>query len=92
MVVFQLFVYPRVIRRVGVVTWQRAGGLLGVPFFVAVPYARSLSWNERSLFVVSVANNVLAVFSIGSVRRQSIKSGLLPLFLSSAPPSLPPPS
>ncbi|CAM9510449.1 unnamed protein product, partial [Pylaiella littoralis] len=67
LVVFQLFVYPRVIRRVGVVTWQRAGGLLGVPFFVAVPYARSLSWNERSLFVVSVANNVLAVSSIGSV-------------------------
>ncbi len=67
----QLAVFPRVIRRVGIVTWQRAGCLLGVPVFLAIPLARTLSWGEGSLFAVSVLGNVLASCGIGSVRWSS---------------------
>ena len=67
--VMQLGVFPPLIKFVGIVNWQRAGCLLGVPVFLAVPNARFLSWNESSLFAVNVLTNLLAFCSISSVRR-----------------------
>eukprot|EP00903_Cladosiphon_okamuranus_P010936 g10328.t2 len=64
--VLQLGVFPPVIKYVGIVSWQRAGCLLGVPVFLAIPNVKSFSWNESSLFAVNVVGNVLAFCSIGS--------------------------
>lgn len=63
-----LGIFPRLIKMMGIVTWQRIGCLLGVPIFLAVPNAKFLSWNESSLFVVSALTNFLAFYSITTVR------------------------
>ncbi|CAN0434045.1 unnamed protein product [Ascophyllum nodosum] len=57
--VLQLVVFPRVVERVGMVAWQRAGWLLGMIAFVVVPNIRGLSWNSPSLFAMGVAGNLL---------------------------------
>eukprot|EP00752_Nemacystus_decipiens_P005353 g4854.t1 len=66
LVVLQLGLFPPLIKYVGIVKWQRAGCLLAVPIFLAVPNARFLSWNESSLFAVNVVNNILINCSFGS--------------------------
>lgn len=63
-----LVIFPRLIKMMGVVTWQRIGCLLGVPIFLAVPNAKFFSWNESSLSVVSALSNFLAFYSITTVR------------------------
>lgn len=78
--VLQLGVFPSLIKCVGIVNWQRAGCLLGVPVFLAIPNVKSLSWNESSLFAVNVMGNLLAFCSISSVRR-SFTGGLSGLLL-----------
>lgn len=71
--VLQLGIFPPTIRCVGIVNWQRAGCLLGVPVFLAVPNARFFSWNESSLFAVSVLDNILSNCCISSVS-EALKS------------------
>lgn len=66
--IFQLGVAPSVIKRIGMVAWQRAGCLLAVVIFVVVSSAKSLSWNKDSLFVVLFLSNALVIIGIGSVR------------------------
>ncbi|CAN0329264.1 unnamed protein product, partial [Pylaiella littoralis] len=55
----QLFLFPPLIKMVGVMTWQRLGCGVGVAVFLAIPSIRILSQNYRSLFVLSVAANSL---------------------------------
>lgn len=68
MCVLQLCVVPGLIKKVGVVNWQRAGCLVGIPIFLAVPNAKFFSWNESSLLGVAVLTNLLVNICIGSVR------------------------
>ena len=68
MTVLQLGVFPPIIRLVGIVNWQRVGCLLSVPFLLAVPYAKMLSWDEGSLFAVTVLGKLLVTCSVGTVR------------------------
>ena len=53
------FVFPRAIKVLGVTTYQRLGCLVGIPAFIAIPNARSLSRNDTGVFWVSVACTVL---------------------------------
>ncbi|CAM9212872.1 unnamed protein product [Ectocarpus sp. 12 AP-2014] len=62
-----LGIYPRLIKMMGIVMWQRIGCLLGIPIFLAVPNAKFVSWNESSLFVVSALTNFLAFYSISTI-------------------------
>lgn len=69
MVVLQLVVFPRVLKVLKFTICQRIGCILAVPAFIAVPYGKSLSWNDRSLFVVSVASTSLVYCSTAVVSR-----------------------
>ncbi|CAM9485595.1 unnamed protein product, partial [Laminaria digitata] len=57
--VSQLAMFPRVVKILGITNWQRIGCLLAVPAFIVVPCSKALSWNDRSLFLVSVASTAL---------------------------------
>ncbi|CAM9933856.1 unnamed protein product [Scytosiphon promiscuus] len=63
---FQLGLAPSVIKRIGMVTWQRGGCLLAVAVLFAVPSAKSLSWNEGSLFVATFLSDALVIIGMGS--------------------------
>ncbi|CAM9609748.1 unnamed protein product, partial [Laminaria digitata] len=52
----QFFVFPGVVKVLGISIWQRIGCLMGIPAFLAASSAESLSWNDISLEVVSVAS------------------------------------
>lgn len=56
------------------VAWQRAGCLLSIAVFLAFPSAKRLSWNEGSLFVVSVLGSTLTIIGISSVRLRVIST------------------
>lgn len=66
--VLQLVVFPRVVERVGIVAWQRAGWLLGMIAFVVVPNIRGLSWNSPSLFAMGVTGSLLVNSCTSAVR------------------------
>lgn len=84
MTVFQLVVFPPVIKAVGVATWQRIGFVAGIPAFLAVPAVKMLSWNYPSLFAASVGANTLTLCSLGAVRSSimpNTRRCSLPFFL-----------
>eukprot|EP00904_Undaria_pinnatifida_P010340 jgi/Undpi1/6436/HiC_scaffold_20.g08917.m1 len=66
MMILDLGIIPHLTQRVGVVTWQRAGCIVGVPAFLAVPCVRMFTWDDSSLFVASVVTQLLA-FSCAAV-------------------------
>lgn len=51
--------FPTIIPKVGIVRWQRCGCILGIAISMAAPYAKRFSWNDSSLFFVSLATNFL---------------------------------
>eukprot|EP00752_Nemacystus_decipiens_P006569 g5915.t1 len=67
MTAFQLALAPPVIKIIGIAAWQRLGFLVGVPAIAAVPAVKLLSWNNPSLFAVSVIANTLSLCSLSAV-------------------------
>eukprot|EP00904_Undaria_pinnatifida_P002325 jgi/Undpi1/12093/HiC_scaffold_4.g01791.m1 len=57
--VLQLVIFPRAIKALKITIWQRTGCLLAVPAFVAVPYSKELSYDDSSLFILSVTSTSL---------------------------------
>eukprot|EP00904_Undaria_pinnatifida_P006565 jgi/Undpi1/3038/HiC_scaffold_14.g06414.m1 len=57
--VLQLVIFPRAIKALKIEIWQRTGCLLAVPAFVAVPYSKELSYDDSSLFIMSVTSTSL---------------------------------
>lgn len=66
--VLQLGVLPALMKVVGLTRLQRIGGALAVLAFTSVPFAAVLSWNDSSLYVVSVASTFLIYCSMAMVR------------------------
>lgn len=64
MSVFQLFLFPPVIKVVGIATCQRLGFLVGILSLLAVPAIKALSWNYPSLFAASAVANSFALCSL----------------------------
>lgn len=77
--VFLFFVFPRAIKVLGLTTYQRLGCLAGIPAFLIVPNARSLSWNNTGVFMVSVACTVLIYCCQAMVR--DLDNGLISKFV-----------
>ena len=75
LIVLQLGVIPHVTKHVGIVSWQRAGCIVGVPAFLAVPCARLLSWGDTSLFVVLAGTNILTMCCVSAVRVCTLLEG-----------------
>lgn len=69
MMVCQLIIFPPIISAVGIAMWQRIGYILGVLAFIAAPSVQTLSWNDASLYVVSVATNLAINCSLAAVRK-----------------------
>lgn len=67
----QFFVFPGVVKVLGITIWQRIGCLVGIPAFLVASGAQSLSWNNISLFVVSVASTALIYCCNAMVRALS---------------------
>lgn len=67
MVVFQLGVFPLVIKAVGVTAGQRVGFVSTAIAFVVIPIAKSLSWNYSSLNAVFVAAIAVINCSLSAV-------------------------
>lgn len=67
MAVFQLLLFPPLIKVVGIATCQRLAFLASVPALLVVPAVKMLSWNYPSLFTVSVTANTLANCCVGVV-------------------------
>lgn len=59
MLVFQLLVYPRVSKRMGVAMTQRLGCLLSIPVFLAFPLLSRLRDSGAALVVASIIFNFL---------------------------------
>lgn len=66
--VLQLVVFPRVIKVLGVTVWQRTGCLLAISAFLAVPCSEVLSWDDNSLFLISVVNTAFVYCSMAMVK------------------------
>lgn len=66
--VLQLSGVPYLVKKMGILNWQRVGSLVGVPFILSIPNAKFLSWDENSLFAVSTLTNLVVNMSIGAVR------------------------
>lgn len=73
--VVQLVVFPRAIKVFNITTWQRVGCVMAVPAFFAVPYTKDVSWNERSLFVLSVASMTLVYCFMSMVSQLKYQTG-----------------
>lgn len=71
MAMFQLFLFPPLIKMLGIMTWQRLGCGVGIAAFLAVPGVAVLSWNDGSLVALSVAVNTFANCSLGAVSSRS---------------------
>eukprot|EP00752_Nemacystus_decipiens_P004782 g4353.t1 len=57
-----LILFPPLIKLLGMTAWQRLGWLVSIPCFIAIPAAKTLSWNYPSLFTAAtVANTGVAV-------------------------------
>lgn len=54
MAVFQLGVFPLVVKAVGLTAGQRVGFVMSALAFVAIPAGKSLCWNYSSLYTVFV--------------------------------------
>ena len=66
--VLQLVVFPKLVKVIGITIWQRVGCLMCIPSFVAIPNAKRLSWNDGSLFMVSVVTTTLVYCFLAMVR------------------------
>lgn len=72
MAVFQLGVFPLVIKAVGLTAGQRVGFVLSSLAFVAIPAGKSLSWNYTSLYAVFVATIAIINCSLSAVSGQVV--------------------
>lgn len=68
MAVFQLGVFPIIIKVVGITAGQRVGFVLSAFAFVAIPAGTSLSWNYASLYAVFVTAIAVINCSLSAVR------------------------
>ena len=66
--VLQLFVFPRVVKVLGIAVWQRAGCLLSVPAFVAISCVKVFGLSDDGMLVVSVAIVTVIYCCQGTVR------------------------
>lgn len=66
--VVQLGMLPRLLKVFGMTYLQRIGGVTGVLAFTLVPFATVLSWNDISVYVVSVAITFFVYCSMAVVR------------------------
>lgn len=60
MLTFQLLVYPRLSKRIGITKSQRWACLLGIPVYAGFPFISSLRDSRFSLIVASVLGNFLS--------------------------------
>ena len=67
MAVCQLVLFPPFINMVGIANYQRLGCGVGVAAFLAIPGLPSISWDDDSLFSLSVIVNCLVMCSLGAV-------------------------
>ncbi|CAM9645936.1 unnamed protein product [Ectocarpus fasciculatus] len=63
----ELFLFPPLIKLVGITTWQRLGCRTGIAAFLAIPAVKVFSWDFNSLVGFSVAVNTLANCSCAAV-------------------------
>eukprot|EP00904_Undaria_pinnatifida_P012601 jgi/Undpi1/8471/HiC_scaffold_25.g10938.m1 len=63
----QLVIFPPLIKALGITAWQRIGGLLAIPAFVAVPCTTRFSSNDNSLLFMSTASTSLVYCSTAMV-------------------------
>lgn len=91
-VAFQFGVYPRLVKMIGLVPFQRGAGVANVLLFAAVPNATYLDWNDTSLLVVliillclvectaAVVSNVgnISLVPLGFACDNQVESSLLP--------------
>lgn len=54
MLIFQLLIYPRIVKRIGAKTSQRWACCIGVPVFLAYPFLSRLHDSERTLLAASL--------------------------------------
>lgn len=67
--IFQFVVSPPLVKIIGVARYQRIGGTVGVPAFIAVSCVKSLTWNNTSLHVVLVMCGALSYSCMHAVRQ-----------------------
>lgn len=67
LVPLQLVMIPLMVKKIGPSTCQRIGCLVALPTFLAIPCAKLISWDDTSLFIVSVQTNLLVAFCIAAV-------------------------
>lgn len=76
MAVFQLSMFPPIIRLIGLTAWQRIGFALSALAFLTVPAVKVVSWNYASLYAASVTANTFVNCGMSAVsgsRRDSQK-------------------
>lgn len=64
----QLFVFPPLIKTLGVVRWMRVGCVLGMISFLATPNAELFGSDMSTLWAVSVASTTLVNCCLAAVR------------------------
>lgn len=67
MIATSLFVVPLVVKTHGAVKWMRTCSIVGVGIFVATPNAKLFSWNDATLFTLSVASNTFVYSCMAAV-------------------------
>ena len=64
MLVFQLFIYPRIVKEIGATRSQRWACFIAIPTFLAYPFLAQLHDSEGALLAASVA--LLLLTSVAS--------------------------
>lgn len=54
MLIFQLLIYPRIVKRIGAKTSQRWACCIGIPVFLTYPFLSRLHDSERTLLAASL--------------------------------------
>ena len=73
--VVQLVILPELMKVLGITYLQRIAGVAGVLAFASVPFATVLSWDEISLYVVSVASAAFVYCNAAAVRWLMAQTG-----------------
>lgn len=73
MLVFQLLVYPRLSKRMGVTITQRVGCLLAIPVYLSFPFLSRLRDSGAALVVASVGFNFLSNVTATAVSKSEHK-------------------
>lgn len=71
MVVFQLFIYPIILKRAGVVHTQRWASLVVLPLYPSIPMLSNLIGHERTLVVATTSMYFLLNSSAAAVSLRS---------------------